>query len=88
MIGDCRCLAGAFGRGLLRQLHKRLHLGREPLIFVVEQLASHGHGAVGDVQAGDTPGGEGVPDDVFRQEESPSPRSTIWHSSAALPSSK
>ena len=63
MIGDCRCLAGAFGRGLLRQLHKRLHLGREPLIFVVEQLASHGHGAVGDVQAGDTPGGEGVPDD-------------------------
>ena len=40
---------------------------------MVEQLAPHGHGAVGDVQAGDTPGGEGVPDDVFRQEGEPQP---------------
>lgn len=38
---------------------------------MVEELPPHGHGAVRHEQAGQRPGGEGVPDDVLRQKRKP-----------------
>ena len=72
---------------MIYQLNKGFHLGCEPFVLVIEQLPVHGDSAVGDMEAGDTPGGEGRTDDVSGRKESPIPRSTIWQSSEALPSS-
>ena len=44
---------------LIYQLNKGFHLGCEPFVLVIEQLPVHGDSAVGDMEAGDTPGGEG-----------------------------
>ena len=40
---------------------------------MIEQLPVHGDSAVGDMEAGDTPGGEGRTDDVLGQEGEPHP---------------